>query len=36
MPESQFVRALPGPLDTCLPCIEEIEAEQGRVREYES
>ncbi|MGL5017959.1 MAG: hypothetical protein ACRDBP_07490 [Luteolibacter sp.] len=34
--EYQLVRALPGPLDTCLPGIEEIEAEPGRIGEEES
>ena len=28
--EYQLVRALPEPLDTCLPSIEQIEAELGR------
>ncbi len=29
--EYQLVRALPEPLDTCLPSIEELEAELGRI-----
>ena len=31
--EYQLVRALPEPLDTCLPSIEHIEAELGRIGE---
>lgn len=31
--EYQLVRALPEPLDTCLPSIGEIEAELGRIGE---
>ena len=31
--EYQLVRALPEPLDTCLPSIEQIEAELGRIGE---
>ena len=34
--EYQLVRALPEPLDTCLPSIEEIEAELGRIGDEES
>jgi hypothetical protein len=34
--EYQLVRALPEPLDTCLPSIEQIEAELGRIGEEES
>ena len=33
--DSQFVRVLSEPRDTCLPCIKEIEAELRRVREDE-
>ena len=32
----QLVRALPEPLDTCLPGIEKIEAELGRIADEES
>lgn len=34
--EYQLVRALPEPLDTCLPSIEQIEAELGRIEDEES
>jgi predicted nuclease of restriction endonuclease-like (RecB) superfamily len=34
--EYQLVRALPEPLDTCLPSIEQLEAELGRIGEEES
>ena len=34
--EYQLVRALPEPLDTCLPSIEQIEAELGRIGDGES
>ena len=32
-PQPQLVRALPEPLDICLPSIEQIEAELGRIGE---